>query len=89
MQTRAFASPPEFSYADIFAPAKPKDTPYKKLTSDFVSTFEVEGKEILKASPAAVWGRLTQQGRREFAIRVRHGQGDQAEASQSEQIPAL
>jgi hypothetical protein len=45
---RGYAKEPQFHYADIFAPAEPKTTPYRKLTSDHVSTFEVNGEIVLK-----------------------------------------
>ena len=38
-----------FSYTDLFAPAAPKDTPYRKLTSEGVSTLDVGGQRVLKA----------------------------------------
>ena len=36
---------PEFFYQPLFEAAKPKDTPFKKLTSDYVSVTNVNGKE--------------------------------------------
>ena len=44
---------PEFHYQDMFSLGK-DDTPYRKLTSDYVSTIEVDGKEVLKVEPEAL-----------------------------------
>ncbi|KAK8815533.1 hypothetical protein WA538_004663 [Blastocystis sp. DL] len=40
-----------FVYQDIFENAKPDTTTYRKITSDYVSTIEVDGKKILKVAP--------------------------------------
>ena len=40
-----------FVYQDIFENAKPDTTKYRKITSDYVSTIEVDGKKILKVAP--------------------------------------
>ena len=48
--TRAFADKP-FVYQDIFENATPDTTKYRKITSDYVSTMEVDGKKILKVAP--------------------------------------
>ena len=50
---RGYAAPtpaaaPTFSYTDLFAPAAPKDTPYRKITSDGVSTVDVAGQRVLQ-----------------------------------------
>ncbi len=39
----------DWSYSDLFQSGKDK-TPYRKLTSDFVSTVNVDGREILKVA---------------------------------------
>lgn len=44
---------PEFEYQDIFSLAT-DNTPYRKLTGDYVSTIEVDGREILKIEPQAL-----------------------------------
>jgi fumarate hydratase, class I len=44
---------PDFQYQDIFSLGK-DNTPYRKLTDDYVSTIEVDGKEILKIAPEAL-----------------------------------
>lgn len=43
-----------FYYQELFEHAKPLDIPFKKLTSDHVSTFEVKGKKILSVEPQAL-----------------------------------
>ncbi len=43
----------EFSYTDILPLGEDK-TPYTKISSDFVSTFEAEGKTFLKVDPKAL-----------------------------------
>lgn len=43
-----------FYYQELFEHAKPLDTPYKKLTGDFVSTFEVKGQKCLQVDPEAL-----------------------------------
>lgn len=50
MITRTFADKP-FVYQDIFENAKPDTTKYRKITGDYVSTIEVDGKKILKVAP--------------------------------------
>ncbi len=44
---------PEFQYQDIFS-LGPDTTPYRKVTDKYVSTIEVDGKEILKIEPEAL-----------------------------------
>ncbi len=44
---------PEFGYQDPF-PLGPDETSYRKLTSDYVSTAEFDGQEILKVAPEAL-----------------------------------
>ena len=43
-----------FYYQELFEHAKPLNTPFKKLTSDHVSTFEVKGEKILSVEPQAL-----------------------------------
>lgn len=43
-----------FHYEDLFQAEKPDETVYRKLTGDYVSTFEVEGKTVLKVEPEAL-----------------------------------
>ena len=40
-----------FVYQDIFETAGPDTTVYRKISSDYVSTIEVDGKKILKVAP--------------------------------------
>lgn len=40
-----------FVYQDIFENAKPDTTKYRKITGDYVSTIDVDGKKILKVAP--------------------------------------
>lgn len=47
------AAPP-FHYQELFDLAPDKATPYRKLTSDYVSTFKVNGQEFLKVEPEAL-----------------------------------
>jgi len=49
---RGFASLPAFKYADLFAtPRGTVETPYKKITGDYVETSEYKGKKILHVAP--------------------------------------
>ena len=50
MITRTFADKP-FVYQDIFENAKPDTTKYRKITGDYVSTINVDGKKVLKVAP--------------------------------------
>lgn len=40
---------PNFNYTELFATEGPKDTPYKLVSKDHVSTFTVNGEKMLKA----------------------------------------
>ena len=40
-----------FVYQDIFETACPDTTQYRKISSDYVSTLNVDGKKILKVAP--------------------------------------
>ena len=44
---------PEFRYSDLL-PTGPDDTPYRLLTTEGVSTFEVDGRTFLKVAPEAL-----------------------------------
>jgi len=43
-----------FVFQDILELQSSHDVPYKKLTGDYVSTFEVNGKKVLKVEPEAL-----------------------------------
>ena len=43
-----------FHYQNVFETDGPHEFPYRKLTSDYVSTFEVQGKKMLKVEPEAL-----------------------------------
>lgn len=47
--TKGSAHPPAFHYTDLFVTEKPSDTPFKKISSDFVSTINVNREKVLKA----------------------------------------
>jgi fumarate hydratase class I len=42
---------PDFKYEPLIQNASPDVTPYRKLTSDYVSTIEVDGRQVLKVEP--------------------------------------
>jgi len=43
-----------FQYQNVFETDGPQEFPYRKLTGDYVSTFEVQGKQMLKVEPEAL-----------------------------------
>ncbi len=47
------ASAPDFHYSDLL-PIGPDETPYRLVTTDGVSTVEVDGQTFLKVDPAAI-----------------------------------
>ncbi|CAB4700466.1 unannotated protein [freshwater metagenome] len=47
------ATEPEFRYSDLL-PTGPDQTPYRLVTTEGVSTFEVDGQRFLKVDPAAI-----------------------------------
>lgn len=49
-----------FVYQDIFETAGPDTTVYRKISSDYVSTIEVDGKKILKVAPEGLTYFLTE-----------------------------
>ena len=61
-----------FQFQDILEPAKSLDTPFKKLTSDYVSTLEVGGKKVLQVQPEALT-LLSQQAYTDIAHLLRPG----------------
>ena len=44
---------PEFAYTDLL-PLGPDETPYRLLTTEGVSTFEVDGRTFLKVDPEVI-----------------------------------
>ncbi|XP_070562104.1 fumarate hydratase class I, aerobic-like [Ptychodera flava] len=51
---KATAAAKPFHYQDLFETERPLDTPYRKLTGDYVSTIDVGGRKILKIEPEAL-----------------------------------
>ena len=45
---QAFAAAPDFHYEALFQSAQEDTTVYRKLTSDHVSTFDVQGQQAAK-----------------------------------------
>lgn len=43
-----------FFYQELFEHAKPLNTPFKKLTGDYVSTIDVNGRKVLQVEPEAL-----------------------------------
>jgi fumarate hydratase class I len=84
----------DFAYQDLF-PLGPDTTPYRKLTSDFVSTFEAAGQTFLKVEPEAV-RLLTAEAIRDISHLLRPGHLqqlrnilDDPEASANDRFVAL
>lgn len=48
------AAGPVFNYQDVFQPATKLETPFKKLTGDYVKTITVDGQEVLQVDPKAL-----------------------------------
>ncbi|XP_041480109.1 fumarate hydratase class I, aerobic-like [Lytechinus variegatus] len=89
------AAPKPFIYQDVFQPDHAHDTPFKKLTGDFVSTVEVEGRQILRVKPEALT-MLASQAMIDIAhlLRPKHLQQlrnilDDPEASSNDRFVAL
>ena len=61
----------DFVYQDMF-PLGEDNTPYRKLTSDFVSTVKLDGAEIVKVAPEAIT-LLTDQAFRDISHLLRPG----------------
>ncbi|XP_072031543.1 fumarate hydratase class I, aerobic-like [Amphiura filiformis] len=54
-RAKATAAPGKpFHYQNVMETERPDETPYKKLTGDFVSTLDVQGRKILKVEPEAL-----------------------------------
>jgi len=53
-RARAMATAPSFQYQALFENATEDTTPYRLVTSEGVSTVEVEGRKILKVEPEAL-----------------------------------
>jgi fumarate hydratase class I len=84
----------DFQYQDLL-PLGPDTTPYRKLTSDHVSTFEAAGKTFLKVEPEALT-LLTRQAMRDISHLLRPGHLaqlrailDDGEASPNDKFVAL
>ena len=67
----AMAQAPEFSYSSLL-PTVGENTPYRKLSSDFVSRFEALGQSFLKVEPEALT-LLTREAMIEIAHFLRPG----------------
>jgi fumarate hydratase, class I len=85
---------PEFVYSDLL-PTTPDDTPYRQLTDEGVSTFEVDGETFLRVHPDALT-RLAYEGMHDIAhfLRPAHLQQlrsilDDPEASPNDHFVAL
>lgn len=88
------ASEPEFQYQTLL-PLGPDETPYRKLTSDFVSTFEAAGRSFLRVEPEALT-LLTREAMTDIAHLLRPGHLEQLsrilqdpEASDNDKFVAL
>src|ERR1051326_7856054 len=86
---------PTFEFQDILAAGHHDDTPYKKLTGDFVGTFSARGKTFLEISPDALT-LLTATAMRDIAHLLRPGHLaqlrailDDPEASANDRFVAL
>ena len=84
----------DFVYQDMFPLGEDK-TPYRKLTSDFVSTVKLDGAEIVKVAPEAIT-LLTDQAFRDISHLLRPGHLaqlrailDDAEASPNDKYVAF
>ena len=64
--------PPTFEFQEILEAGHHHDTPYKQLTSDFVSTFEANGRAFLEVAPEALT-LLTRTAMRDIAHLLRPG----------------
>ncbi|MFO7179602.1 MAG: fumarate hydratase [Pseudomonadota bacterium] len=84
----------DFVYQELL-PLGPDETPYRRLTSDFVSTFEARGHRFLEVHPEALT-LLTREAMRDIAHLLRPGHLaqlrkilDDPEASQNDRFVAL
>jgi fumarate hydratase class I len=85
---------PEFAFQELL-PLAHDDTPYRRLTTDHVETFEAQGKTFLKVAPEALT-LLTREAMRDIAHLLRPGHLaqlrailDDAEASPNDKFVAL
>jgi fumarate hydratase class I len=92
--TNVMASPSDFGFTPLLPEGK-DETPYRKLTSDYVSTFEAQGQTFLKVEPEALT-LLTSTAMAEIAHYLRPGHLaqlrrilDDPEASQNDKFVAL
>jgi len=86
---------PTFAFQEILEAGHHEDTPYRKLTGDFVSTFEARGRHFLEVAPEALT-LLTKTAMRDIAHLLRPGHLaqlrkilDDAEASSNDKFVAL
>ena len=63
---------PTFSFQEIFEAGHHSDTPYRKLTGDFVQSFEAGGRSFLEVAPEALT-LLTKTAMRDIAHLLRPG----------------
>src|SRR5689334_9189255 len=63
---------PTFAFQDILEAGHHHDTPYRKLTGDFVSSFEAAGRSFLEVAPEALT-LLTKTAMRDIAHLLRPG----------------
>lgn len=54
MRRFSAAPQPQFNYEPLFQSTGPLPNPYRKITSDYVSTVEVGGKQVLQVEPEAL-----------------------------------
>jgi fumarate hydratase class I len=87
--------PPTFEFQEILEAGHHEATPYKKLTGDFVSTFETRGRTFLEVQPEALT-LLTKTAMRDIAHLLRPGHLaqlrailDDPEASANDRFVAL
>ncbi|WP_228461229.1 fumarate hydratase [Gordonia spumicola] len=88
------ASAPDFLYSDLL-PANQDDTPYRLITTEGVSTFEVDGQKFLKVDPEAI-AKLTSEAMHDIShyLRPAHLKQlrkiiDDPEASDNDRFVAL
>src|SRR5689334_1391935 len=86
---------PTFAFQDILEAGHHHDTPYRKLTGDFVSSFEAAGRSFLEVQPEALT-LLAKTAMRDIAHLLRPGHLvqlrailDDAEASPNDKFVAL
>src|SRR5262249_15853443 len=73
------AAMPTFAYEELLAAGHHEDTPYKKLTGDYVGTFSARGKTFLEVAPDALT-LLTGTAMRAIAHLLRPGHLEQLRA---------